>query len=184
MLSPNSRAVLLEQLRPPSGCMFDEAVATTFTLDLSATLIPALAFSSFSYSGSAPDPIAVLESLRRATGRFDVFCQAGNIAVPQQAADLMAFLEPVVHEVRRPRGGLFHPKVWFVRYVDDDGSRATDCSCSRATWRTATLGTSRCASTPRTSPGARRPTTDHCPSFLAAFRAARCATSPLSAANG
>ena len=33
----------------------------------------------------------------------------------------MAFLEPVVHEVRRPRGGLFHPKVWFVRYVDDDG---------------------------------------------------------------
>ena len=32
----------------------------------------------------------------------------------------MAFLEPVVHEVRRPRGGLFHPKVWFVRYVDDD----------------------------------------------------------------
>ena len=84
-------------------------------------MIPALAFSSFSYSGSAPDPVAVLESLRRATGRFDVFCQAGNIAVPQQAADLMAFLEPVVHEVRRPRGGLFHPKVWFVRYVDDDG---------------------------------------------------------------
>ena len=33
----------------------------------------------------------------------------------------MAFLEPVVHEVRRPLGGLFHPKVWFVRYVDDDG---------------------------------------------------------------
>ncbi len=63
----------------------------------------------------------MLESLRRATGRFDVFCQAGNIAVPQQAADLMAFLEPVVHEVKRPSGGLFHPKVWFVRYVDDDG---------------------------------------------------------------
>ena len=121
MLAPHSRAVLLEQLRPPSGCMFDEAVATTFTLDLSATLIPALAFSSFSYSGSTPDPVAVLESLRRATGRFDVYCQAGSIAVPQQAADLMAFLEPVVHEVRRPRGGLFHPKVWFVRYADDDG---------------------------------------------------------------
>ena len=68
MLAPNSRAVLLEQLRPPSGCMFDEAVATTFTLDLSATLIPALAFSSFSYSGAAPDPVAVLESLRTQQG--------------------------------------------------------------------------------------------------------------------
>ena len=75
-------------------------------------------------SGASPDPVAVLESLRRWTGRFDVFCQAGNIAVPQQAADLMAFLEPVVHEVKRPRGGLFHPKVWFVRYVDDDGDPA------------------------------------------------------------
>lgn len=121
MLAPDSRVVLLEQLAPPPGSRFDAAVATTFTLDLTATLIPALAFTSYSYSGSAADPIALLEAIRATGDRLDVFCQGGNIAAPSHVPDLLAFLEPLVHEVKRPRGGLFHPKIWFVRYVDDAG---------------------------------------------------------------
>lgn len=120
MLAPDSRAVLLRELKPPVGFTFDSAVATTFTLDLTATLIPALAFSSYSFSGRIPDPVAALESVRRTAQRLDVFCQGGNIGVPAKAPDLLAFLEPMVHEVRRPSGGLFHPKVWFVKYVDED----------------------------------------------------------------
>lgn len=119
MLAPDSRAVLLRELKPPTGFTFDSAVATTFTLDLTAVLIPALAFSSYSFSGRIPDPVAVLESVRRTAHRLDVFCQGGNIGVPGKAPDLLAFLEPMVHEVRRPSGGLFHPKVWFVKYTDD-----------------------------------------------------------------
>ena len=38
------------------------------------------------------------------------------------APDLLAFVEPMVHEVRRPSGHLFHPKVWFVRYVDEEST--------------------------------------------------------------
>ncbi len=121
MLAPDSRVVLLEQLAPPPGSRFDAAIATTFTLDLTATLIPALAFTSYSYSGSSADPIALLEALRATGDRLDVFCQGGNIAAPSHVPDLLAFLEPLVHEVKRPRGGLFHPKIWFVRYVDDAG---------------------------------------------------------------
>jgi hypothetical protein len=120
MLAPDSRAVLLRELKPPTGFAFDSAVATTFTLDLTSTLIPALAFSSYSFSGRIPDPVAALESVRRTAQRLDVFCQGGNIGVPGKAPDLLAFLEPMVHEVRRPSGGLFHPKVWFVKYTDDD----------------------------------------------------------------
>lgn len=120
MLPPDSRAVLLRELMPPTGFTFDSAVATTFTLDLTATLIPALAFSSYSFSGRIPDPVAALESVRRTAQRLDVFCQGGNIGVPGKAPDLLAFLEPMVHEVRRPTGGLFHPKVWFVKYIDED----------------------------------------------------------------
>lgn len=120
MLAPDSRAVLLRELKPSTGFTFDSAVATTFTLDLTATLIPALAFSSYSFSGRIPDPVAALESVRRTAQRLDVFCQGGNIGVPGKAPDLLAFLEPMVHEVRRPSGGLFHPKVWFVKYTDDD----------------------------------------------------------------
>ena len=117
MLPPDGRAVLLEELRPPAGYTLDGAIATTFTLDLTAAVIPPLAFSSFA-TGSLPDPVTLLEAVRAAADRIDIFCQGGNIAIPHRAPDLLAFVEPMVHEVRRPPGHLFHPKVWFVRYVD------------------------------------------------------------------
>jgi hypothetical protein len=119
MLAPDSRTVLIDQLRPPVGYRLDAAVATTFTLDLTAALIPPLAFASFEIRG-VPDPIAVLEAVRSCADRVDVFCQAGQIRVPTQASDLMAYLEPMVHEVTPARRGfLFHPKLWFLRYVAD-----------------------------------------------------------------
>lgn len=116
MLAPDARVVLLDQLRPPVGYTMDAAVATTFTLDLSAALVPPLAFASFELSGTT-DPVAALEAVRGCADRLDVFCQSGQVAVPSQASELVAFLEPMVHEVRRPRPGhLFHPKVWLLRY--------------------------------------------------------------------
>lgn len=120
MLAPESRTLLLEQLAPPPGRRFDRAVATTFTLDLTSTLIPALAFTGYHLDASGGDPIATLEAIRSTADRIDVFCQAGAIQVPAEAPDLLAFLEPMVHPVRPPSGGLFHPKVWFVRYLDDN----------------------------------------------------------------
>jgi hypothetical protein len=120
VLPPDDRVVLLDQLRPPLGYTLDAAVATTFTLDLAAALVPPLAFASFEMRGTA-DPVAALEAVRSCADRVDVFCQAGNIRIPAQASDLMAYLEPMVHEVRRPRPGfLFHPKVWFLRYTSPD----------------------------------------------------------------
>jgi hypothetical protein len=122
MLAPDARAVLLDELRPPPGHALDAAVATTFTLDLAAALVPPLAFASFQIRGT-PDPVAALEAVRACTDRVDVFCQAGQISVPAQASDLMTFLEPMVHEVRRPRAGrLFHPKIWLLRYRGEDNS--------------------------------------------------------------
>ena len=118
MLAPDSRTLLMDQLAPPPGATFDTAVATTFTLDLTATLLPTLAFTGFHLASGTSDPIATLESIRSTADRIDVFCQAGAIAVPEQAPDLLAFLEPMVHPVQPPGAGLFHPKVWFVRYVD------------------------------------------------------------------
>jgi hypothetical protein len=64
---------------------------------------------------------AAVEAVRSCADRVDVFCQAGQITVPAQASDLMAFLEPMIHEVGRPRPGhLFHPKIWLLRYTYDD----------------------------------------------------------------
>lgn len=116
MLEPDARVVLLDQLRPPPGYRLSAAVATTFTLDLSTAVIPPLAFASFEIRGT-PDPVAALEAVRACTDRVDIFCQAGQIVVPGRHSDLMAYLEPMVHPVRRPKAGfLFHPKVWFLGY--------------------------------------------------------------------
>ncbi len=130
MLEPDGRVVLLDQLRPPVGYQLEAAVATTFTLHLGTALVPPLAFASHELR-TRPDPIAALQAVRSCADRLDIFCQAGQIAVPGQASDLMAFLEPMVHPVRRPRPGfLFHPKVWFLRYVAPDLPDAYRLLCS------------------------------------------------------
>lgn len=130
MLEPDRRAVLLDQLRPPTGYRLDAAIATTFTLDLASALIPPLAFASFEIRGT-PDPMAALEAVRSCTDRVDIFCQAGQVRVPTLASDLMAYLEPMVHPVRRPRPGhLFHPKVWLLRYSAEGLSDRFRLLCS------------------------------------------------------
>ena len=129
MLAPDDRVVLREQLRPEPGTRLEYAVGTTFTLDLSAAVVIPLAFAAQSMS-SATDPIAVLEAIRSAANRVDVFCQAGHIRVPGTPSDLAAFLEPMIHEVRAPRPGfLFHPKVWVAKYVDALGSASYRLLC-------------------------------------------------------
>ena len=110
MLAPDSRTLLLDALRPPSGCRLDRAVATTFTLDLAAALMAPLAFAGFRFD-EQQDPIEVMEALRRESGRIDVFCQAGSISAGRWPSDLLALLEGAIHEVRRPRPGhVFHPE--------------------------------------------------------------------------
>ena len=118
MLAPDSRALLLDALRPPPGHSLDRAVATTFTLDLTTALMVPLAFTGFRFE-EQPDPIKVMEALRGMSGRLDIFCQAGAISAGRWPSDLLALLENVIHEVRRPRPGhVFHPKIWVLRFLD------------------------------------------------------------------
>lgn len=117
MLEPDGRAVLTEELRPPIGFRLHQAVATTFTLDLTSALAVPLSFASHHLREST-NPIAILDAVRRASDRIDIFAQAGHIAVPAHASDLVAFLEPMVHPVVAPRpGALFHPKIWVLEYA-------------------------------------------------------------------
>lgn len=119
MLAPDSRRTLLDQLRPPEGYRLDAAVGTTFTLDLTAALVPPLAFASFAVR-STTDPVSVLEAVRSCADRVDVFAQEGNVRAPSRYTALTAFLEPMLHEVKAPPGGLFHPKLWLLRFTAED----------------------------------------------------------------
>lgn len=124
MLEPQDRQLLMEGLRPPPGYELDHALATTFSLDLLALLIAPLAFSLFEWQEDdgepTPDRMAWLEAIRRYASKLTVFCQAGQIAVPRREQLLYGYLEDSVFEVTPTRPtGVFHPKVWLLRFTAD-----------------------------------------------------------------
>jgi hypothetical protein len=130
VLPPDSRAILRELLRPPVGCSLDQAIGTTFTVDLTSALVIPLSFAARDL-GDRPDPIGVMEAIRACADRVDVFYQAGYAGVPAQSSDLMAFLEPMLHPVKAPRPGrLFHPKVWLLKYTNTDNDVAYRLVCA------------------------------------------------------
>ena len=124
MLNPNSRQVYLDQIRPPEGYALDRAIATTFSLDLLSLLMAPLSMALHdcrNRENILRDPIAVLEALRLTTDRFAVFCQESRISVPNQNTRLYSLLEKVVVQVESPNeNGVFHPKVWLLRFVADE----------------------------------------------------------------
>ena len=127
MLNPNSRSLYTSALTPPPGMIFDEAVATTFSMDPALLLEAPVYLALMSADGQTdPDPLAVLEAIRRYSKRITVYVQRGRIQVPQIAKPnpLFGFLENMVVEVSAPGGGVFHPKVWAIRFVSPDQSRA------------------------------------------------------------
>ena len=122
MLEPNSRRLLMESLQPPDGCRLDWAVVTTYTLDLMALLTApvAFAFSDWQDRDGRPtcDPLALLKAVRQYASQICLFCQAGKIHVPKTYQPLLASLEDSVVEANAPQGGSFHPKMWFLRFVN------------------------------------------------------------------
>lgn len=123
MLSPEARAVAIDFLRPPPGFTLDQAVLTTFSLDLEALLALPLAVLAHADGGVEEvlsDPLLLLEALREAGDRIHVFVDQGGIAIPRTERSLYAMLEASVHLVRAPNGGAFHPKVWIARFRHED----------------------------------------------------------------
>lgn len=123
MLNPNSRSLYTSALTPPPGMVFDEAIATTFSMDPIVLLEAPVYLALMATDGQAdPDPLLILESIRRYSKKITVYVQRGRIQVPQvtKPNPLFAFLEGMIVEVKAPGGGVFHPKVWIIRFVSPD----------------------------------------------------------------
>lgn len=123
MLNIDRRDLLIEALRPPEGYAFDRGIGTTFSLDLLTLLVAPLSLALLEISETEDalrDPILLLDGIQQYADRLTIFCQAGRIAVPRQQSHLYRFLEPMIVEVQAPNGGVFHPKVWLLRYLADD----------------------------------------------------------------
>lgn len=123
MLPPDNRQPLHEALRPPEGFVLDYAIGTTFSLDLLALLRAPLAFTQFEWEEADQKetlhPTVLLKALRDYANRMTLFCQAGHIHVPPAHRPLFTFLEGMVVQVNPPQG-VFHPKVWALRFTKDD----------------------------------------------------------------
>lgn len=123
MLNPDTRETLLEALRPPPGYGLGCAVGTSFSLSLDAALTAPAAFAIYAISdqdqSSAAEALELLESIRRHADRFTIFYQAGQASVPRQRR-LFAFLEQAIVPVTAPLSGVFHPKVWALRFDAPD----------------------------------------------------------------
>ena len=119
MLDPNSRSLLVDSLRPPPGYTFDTGLATTYTLDPTTLLAIPLHLalrSSEDRNAMLQDGVALLEALRRTTDRLSIFCQQGRICAPNLPHVLYGLLESSVVQVTAPHGGVFHPKIWVLRF--------------------------------------------------------------------
>jgi len=126
MLAPNDRVIYLEMLRPPTGFRLDQALATTYTLDLASLLLAPLTMTLYN-CGSRQEqglqPLQTLDALRRTSQRLAIFCERGCIKVPSVDQPLYSYLEPAVVEVLpEDAHGTFHPKIWLMRFEKADGA--------------------------------------------------------------
>ncbi len=124
MLSPDARTVAMDMMRPPAGYRLDRAVLTTYSLDLDVLLalpLAVMAQTDRPVRELMDDPLLLLEALREAGQRIDLFVDQTGIAVPHTNRALYAMLETSVHPVRSLNGGAFHPKLWVMRFVDEEG---------------------------------------------------------------
>lgn len=176
MLELSDRRLLLDALRAPQDYVFDELLATTYSLDLISLLTTPLAFTYFDWETDdgrpTEDPLALLEALRRHAEHITVFCQAGEISVPPHDRALYVHVEDCVVPVTAPReGGVFHPKLWLARYRsrDGDGTHHRVLCLSRNLTGDRSWDTILVLDGERTARGGRAPETEPLASFIDAL---------------
>ena len=130
MLNPNNDRLDYGQLlTAPNKYKLDFAIGTTYSLDLDALVGASLALglSEDTDSKIAQNPIALLEALRVTGDKIALFCEAGQIHLPNKVTSLYMLLEQMVYQVKTPKKkGIaaypsFHPKFWLIRYVNEQG---------------------------------------------------------------
>lgn len=128
MLNPNDDRLDYGQvLAPPDGYVLDFAIGTTYSLDLDALVGAsiALGLSEDTDSDLMKNPICLLEALRATGDKVALFCEAGQIHMPNSVTALYILLEKMVFQVNTAkRKGIakypsFHPKFWLLRFVDE-----------------------------------------------------------------
>lgn len=113
-----------ELLLPDVGYNLDFAVGLTYSLDLEALLgVPvSLGMLDNMDSSHMQNPFFLLEAIQKSSDKLAIFCNAGSIKLPQRIEPVYALLENSVFEINLPSKANFHPKIWVIKYSDDEGA--------------------------------------------------------------
>ena len=120
MLDPRDRKNWLgfiDLLRPPAGYRLSAALGTTFGLSFDALTAALLSLSGADDGDLARDPVAGVIAVTQLRNRVRVLLHPATISGSAQTAPtrLVNMFDRFLTEVR-PQAGLFHPKVWALRF--------------------------------------------------------------------
>jgi len=100
------------------------AVGTTYSLDLKALLIVPYSLGAFGDLSSSikKSPLFLLESIRRSSKNFALFCHRGGIHAPKELQSFYSLLEESIFEVVNKESPLsnFHPKMWLIKEINHE----------------------------------------------------------------
>lgn len=128
MLNPNNDRLDYGQIiAPPTDYKLDFAIGTTYSLDLDALIgaCIALGLAEETDSDLMKNPVCLLEALRATGDKVALFCEGGQIHLPNNVTSLYILLEKMVFPVTTSskRGiaqySSFHPKFWLIKYVNN-----------------------------------------------------------------
>ena len=123
MLEPGKRTLYIDALRPPSDYQLSWGIGTTYSLELETLLSVPLAFSLYECKNQKEilnNSIFALDAIRRNASKLVIFCQHGQIKVSSTDPLLYSYLEDMIVEVNPSSGGVFHPKIWLLRFKNQE----------------------------------------------------------------
>lgn len=110
-------------LQPSPGYEVRFAVGVTYSLSFEGLLSVPMAFGMLGEFDATirQSPAYLLESIRRGSDRFILFCNKGGIQVPQNSQTIYSLFESSIQEVvdTNRMTANFHPKMWFIHEVND-----------------------------------------------------------------
>ncbi len=120
-----------DALLPPIGFVLERAIGTTYSLDLETLTAISIALGLVEDTDSElqNNPIGILNALQKVSEKITVFCEAGQIKIPNKNNAFCLMLEKMVVPVKlqgdSKSGGYpaFHPKTWLLEYGNPDGER-------------------------------------------------------------
>lgn len=123
MLEPGKRTLYIDALRPPSDYQLSWGIGTTYSLELETLLSVPLAFSLYECMNQKEilnNSIFALDAIRRNASKLVIFCQHGQIKVSSTDSLLYSYLEDMIVEVNPSSGGVFHPKIWLLKFKNQE----------------------------------------------------------------